>query len=216
MRTLGILKQKGGVGATTLAVHLAAEAEARSVPTVLLDLDPQRSASGWRNVRAADTPTVLPADPERLALLLDAARKDDIALAILDGPPAHGHIVEAIARASDLAIVPLRPSVLDLAAAAPTVELLRALGTPALFVLTQCPRPPRAGQEARAVAEARTALEAFGLPVWSGSIGYREVYQWSLASGHAVTEIEPTGKAADEVQQLARDLEVLFTQAATA
>jgi hypothetical protein len=44
---------KRGSGKTTLAIHLAAEAAAHGVRTLLLDLDPQASAAHWANRRKA-------------------------------------------------------------------------------------------------------------------------------------------------------------------
>src|SRR5580765_7894771 len=47
MKTIAILSQKGGTGKTTLALHLAVEAERSGAATLIVDLDPQASASSW-------------------------------------------------------------------------------------------------------------------------------------------------------------------------
>ena len=52
MKTVAILSQKGGAGKTTLALHLAAAAESAGLPSVVIDLDPQASAAGWKDSRA--------------------------------------------------------------------------------------------------------------------------------------------------------------------
>ncbi len=88
MHTLGIVKRKGGVGATTLAVHLAVESERRGAAACIVDLDPQRSATVWADARQQLTPPVAGVDVGQLGAVLDAARGDGVTLAILDSPPA--------------------------------------------------------------------------------------------------------------------------------
>ena len=51
MRKICIINQKGGVGKTTLALHLATAFHHHRHNTVLLDLDPQSSASEWYDSR---------------------------------------------------------------------------------------------------------------------------------------------------------------------
>ena len=51
MMTLALVCQKGGAGKSTLAVHLAAEAATQGKRVLLLDLDPQASASRWADRR---------------------------------------------------------------------------------------------------------------------------------------------------------------------
>ena len=57
MKTVAILAQKGGVGKTTLAVHLAV-ASSRRRNTAIIDLDPQASAARWADRRSAVASTL--------------------------------------------------------------------------------------------------------------------------------------------------------------
>ena len=45
METIALISQKGGVGKTTLAIHLATAFETAGRQTLLVDLDPQTSAA---------------------------------------------------------------------------------------------------------------------------------------------------------------------------
>ena len=57
MKTLAIISQKGGVGKTTIATALAVAAEAEGKSVAVFDLDPQASASLWKDTRGAATPS---------------------------------------------------------------------------------------------------------------------------------------------------------------
>ena len=196
MRTLGMVKRKGGVGATTLAVHLAVESERRGAAACIVDLDPQRSACVWADARQQLTPPVAGVDVGQLPAVLEAARGDGVALAILDSPPALDRVTATIARAADLLLIPVQPSALDIAATAPAVDLARSVGVPAALVLSRCP------SRSRDVEEAREALAAYGVPIYPGLITDRTAFRRSVATGQAVSESEPHGKASAEVQQL--------------
>ena len=74
MKVLAILSQKGGVGKTTLATCLAVAAEQAGKETAIIDLDPQATASFWKDVRQLDTPAVASIQPVRLAAMPMPAR----------------------------------------------------------------------------------------------------------------------------------------------
>ena len=196
MHTLGIVKRKGGVGATTLAVHLAVESERRGAAACIVDLDPQRSATVWADARHQLTPPVAGVDVGQLGAVLDAAREDGVALAILDSPPALDRVTASIARSADLLLIPVQPSALDIAATAPAVELARAVSVPAVLVLSRCP------SRSRDVDEARAALAAYELPIYPGVVTDRTAFRRSIAAGQAVSESEPHGKASAEIEEL--------------
>jgi chromosome partitioning protein len=58
MQVIAIVSQKGGVGKSTIAVHLATEATAQGMRVLLLDLDPQGSAMEWASRRGDLPPDV--------------------------------------------------------------------------------------------------------------------------------------------------------------
>lgn len=201
MKTLAILSQKGGSGKSTLAAHLAVVAQASGRRTVIVDLDPQRSAAGWWETRGADTPEMVETTPGELRAVLDAARADGVDLAVLDTRPSAGADTTAAAALADLVLIPTRPAVFDLRAIGATVDIVSAAKVPAFIVLNGTPVGRGAG-EASVTADARRALADYEIPVAPVSIALRVALAHALVTGQAVNEFDPAGKAAAEISAL--------------
>jgi chromosome partitioning protein len=133
---------------------------------------------------------------------LEAAEADGYQVVFIDTAPHTAPAIEAVARTVDLAIVPVQPSILDVAATQRTVDLLRAAKVPSVAVLTRA--PPRGDEE---TSETQKAMEALGLPMLKGWMGERKVYRRALTQGQAVAEFEPSSKAAKEIEQLWKEIE---------
>jgi chromosome partitioning protein len=115
-------------------------------------------------------------------------------------PSAEDDALEA-ARAADLVLIVLKPTILDLRAVAATVDTVKAAGASAVFLINQAPAG-RNGIEASIVQEAVEALAGYGLPVCPVVLHNRASYHAALIDGRAVVEAEPSGKAASEIDAL--------------
>ena len=198
MYTVALIAQKGGTGKTTLAINLAVAAEAAGQRTALVDLGPQASAAGWGDHRESDRPAVAAVPAARLHDALQSARGHGADLAVIDTAPHSEAAALAAARVADLALVPLRPGVLDLRALATTADICALAGARTAVMLNQAPpRGPLPEQAAEAIA-------ARGLEVAPCRIGARVAFQHSLTNGLGVLEHEPAGKAASEIRELFR------------
>jgi len=201
MKTVALLSQKGGSGKSTLAVHLAVIAQASGRRTVIVDLDPQRSAAGWWEARTAETPEMVETAPGALRSVLDAARADGVALCVIDTRPSAGADAAAAAALADLVLIPTRPAIFDLKAIGATVDIVAGAKIPAFIVLNGTPAPRGFG-EASTTADARRALAEYAIPVAPVSIGLRAALAHALVDGRAVNEFDPAGKAALEMTNL--------------
>jgi chromosome partitioning protein len=196
MRTLALLSRKGGSGKTTLAGHLAVEAEADGCgPVALVDIDPQGSLAAWWNERQVEAPlfaqVALHDLPSRLARLREAG----VRLVIIDTPPAIDSAIEEVVKVTDFALVPVRPSPHDLRAVDSTLRLLEARGTRWGFALNGA--LPRA----RLTAEAWEALRQRG-EVAPVIIHHRVDMAASMIDGRVAREVATDAKAAQEVAEL--------------
>ena len=201
MRTLTLVTQKGGVGKTTLAASLAVAAAQAGEKVVALDLDPQGSLGAWGYTRTADAPAVdrLPAERlSELPAILEALKAEGYTVAILDTAGVSSTGGNLAMQAADLALVPARPSRLDLQATMPTIETLMRLGMRDrfAFALNQCPP----GRSSRAT-EAASGLSMFGV-LAEPPLAQRADHQDAIAAGQGVTEFAPDGKAAEEIRAL--------------
>jgi chromosome partitioning protein len=203
MKTVALLSQKGGSGKSTIAVHLAVIAQAAGLRTVLVDLDPQRSAAGWWDTRTAPTPELVETTPDGLRAVLDAARADGVGLCVVDTRPSAGADTAAAAALADLVLIPTRPSIFDLRAIGATVEIVAKAKARAFIVLNTVPAARGAGLAA-VTADARRALAAEydTIPLAPVAIGQRVAMAHALIDGRAVNEFDPHGKAAREMTQL--------------
>lgn len=195
MHIIALIAQKGGVGKTTIAIHLATAFAAEGRATLILDLDPQASATEWKDHRVDEFPAVLSIQPSRLGKVMEEAKSIGTEVLILDtAPHSEGTSLEA-ARAADLVLVPCQPTIMDLRAMSKTADLLRLVKKPAHAILNGVPHQGTVADEA-----AQMITSSFGLAVAPARFGDRVAYSRCMIDGQAAQEFEPDGKAASEVK----------------
>jgi chromosome partitioning protein len=198
MITVAIVSQKGGAGKTTLAIHLAAAGAASKLVTLIVDADPQATASRWGQWRGGIDPEVIDcASPPLLPKKLAEAAALGAELAVIDTPPHADSMAAAACRAADILLIPCRPRAFDLDAIQTTADLVKASGKPAFVVFTA--GPPRAANLYREAAE---LVRSFGLEVAPVVMSERAAYHHSTGEGKTAVETDPGGKAAEEVAAL--------------
>jgi chromosome partitioning protein len=199
MRTIAVIGRKGGCGKTTIAVHLAIGLHLRGRATALADTDPQRSVIEVFKGRRESGPTVVAsAAPKLFTLQLSMARAGSEAL-VIDTPAVLEEEVAQAVILADLALLVVRPTFLDLAAAVRTSDIIRRLRKPGLVVLNQAP-PARETVEAPAVARAVEALRLLRLPVAPTIIRSRSAYQTVVESGRSAEELTGDTLSAQEMR----------------
>lgn len=196
MRVIAFASQKGGSGKTTLAGHVAVEAERGGAgPVAIIDMDPQGSLSDWWHARPVASPHLAQTVVSRLAEDVRKMRDLGIGLVIFDTPPAITATIEQVVRVSDLVVIPTRPSPHDLRAAGATVDLVETHGKPLVFVINGASPP------SSLTAEAAIALSQHGT-VAPVTIHHRDEFAASMIDGRTVMEIPDAADSAGEVVDL--------------
>jgi chromosome partitioning protein len=189
-------------------VHLALAAHLSGRRSVLVDTDPQRSGIEALRMRRGGGPQRVESTPRGLYNAQMLAQRGGIEALVIDTPAGAEEAMSNAIVLSDLTLLVVRPTFLDLTAAVRTAEVLRWLQKPALVVLNQAPTP-REGMEPPAVRKALRALSVLGLPIVPVVLRARAAYQTALESGRSAVEVDPAGAAAAELGALWRFMEQL-------
>lgn len=196
MRIVVLASRKGGSGKTTLAGHLAVQAELSGAgPVALIDADPQGSLADWWNLRAAAVPDFVQAGLADLPEAIERLRAHGMALLIVDTPAALTATVADLVELADLVVIPTRPSPHDVRAIGTTVKLVVHLGKPLVFVMNAA--PPRA----RITSEAITLVSQHG-PLAPSIVHQRVDFASSMVDGRTVMELPGASRSTEEIARL--------------
>ncbi len=201
----GLTNSKGGVGKTTIAVHLAAFLASRKRRVVFIDADPQQSASAWIKEFGATIQLETLPNPEeiirRVAKL--AADADEI---VIDGPAGLSETTRSIMLRADKVFLPCGPSILDLRAASKAVQLLHEAqaarkGPPKGALIPN--KLQKRGRLSREMLEAVRKLE---IPVLAG-LSQRQAFADAAGQAKVVSGMGASALlAAYEMKQLLKEM----------
>lgn len=209
MKIVALAGQKGGAGKTTLSAFIAAEFHRRGLKTLLVDLDPQGTATTWGDVAAEsshDIPTTVGmGDNVKTALPRLAQDYDRV---VLDCPPRAGKRTAGALMVADVVLLPCQPSAADLWALQESLELVEQA------------QAIRDELKARVVLNAGLvsttlskdiigALDDAGIERLGTVIHSRVDFKRALGEGQGVTVYAPKSKAATEIYRLVDELEAL-------
>ncbi|KRH78450.1 sporulation initiation inhibitor protein Soj [Ferrovum sp. JA12] len=205
---IALLNQKGGVGKTTLATHIAGELSLQGSSVILLDADPQGSALDWTQRRSQNG---LPRLFSAVGLARETLHQEAPELArrcdhiVIDGPPRIAALARSALLAADLVLIPVQPSPYDVWASAEMVSLIREAQVfrptlRAAFVINRRVSTTVIGREAR------NALTDQPLPSLLSEVRQRIVFADSVARGQLAHELDADSNAAREIAALAAEV----------
>jgi len=202
----GLANSKGGVGKTTIAVHLAWHLQKSGKTVLFIDADPQHSASVWIKEGLNDALLIEATDPEDI-LALTKKHQYEVDDIVIDGPAGLSATTRAIMLVADKVFLPCGPSILDLRAAGKAVALLREAqsvrdGQPKGFLV-----PNKLQKRTRLTHEMLNAVNALGIPVLRG-LGLRQSFADSAGQALVVSEMASSNAATamEEINQLTKEM----------
>ena len=201
-----IANSKGGVGKSTLAVHLAAWLHEQGCRVTLADCDTQQSSSEWIREAVPEVKAVRLDNPDIILNELPGLAQDaDFVVAY--GPGSQTETSRALLLRADLAIVPCKASMLEVRALAKATEVLRQAqdirgGVPeAIIVLSMI------GLHYRLTKDMKDAAAALSLPLANNAMILRQIYADAPGQGAVVWSMGSRARdAAREVDELFREI----------
>lgn len=173
-----VANYKGGVGKTTTAVHLAAYLQ-RLAPTLLIDGDPNRSATAW--AKRGSLPFAIADDAEGAY----QSRKYQHVVIDTEARPGQADL-ETLARGCDLLVIPAVPASLDTHGLVLTVAAMRQLAPDKYRVLlTKVPPAPETDG-----AQLRADLAKNDIPLFTTDIPRLKSFEKAAAEGVPVYEVK--------------------------
>ena len=195
---ISVANQKGGVGKTTLAMNMAAGL-ARRGSCIVVDADPQRSATMW--IELSDSlkgfpAKVVPAEDEIKKQIIQLQTEFDYI--VVDCPPEiKSNSTMSAIETSQVLLIPLLPSPMDLWASTRIEELIkrvqRANPTISAFVVLNQIEPRSA--MSRGMGE---ALKEINIPVLHHRLSRRASYRTAALEGCSVYDLGYRGQVASE------------------
>ena len=202
---IGILNQKGGAGKTTIALHLAHALALQDYQVMLIDADPQGSSRDWATARESDAPfSVIGLDRPIIHKEISKLSQG-YDYVIIDGAPRVSDLTRSAILATDLVLIPIQPSPLDIWAAHSIVELIEEASMykphlKARFIINRKIVNTAIGKEAVEV------LRDYPYPVLDATISQRIAFAESLNTGSTVLETAPKSIAASEINAVLDEL----------
>lgn len=208
-KVIAVVNQKGGAGKTTISLNLAAALAENGAKVLLIDADPQHTASDWSAVRDTALPFAL------LGLAQPVLHRDipklatDYEFVVIDGPPRNYEVTRSAIAAADLVVIPVQPSGADFWASRETVKLAQEAHAfkekqKIVFIVSR-----RKGKTALG-RDIREALSGFNLPLLQTDVPDRVAYAEAITAGTTVIESQPKGSAARDFRALLAELRELM------
>jgi chromosome partitioning protein len=210
---VSILSPKGGCGKSTTALTLATVfANNPDLSVAIVDADPRQSiARVWYGKRQAEglpepTFTVISdsSDDSILDTLEEAGAAHDLVFVDLEG--VAGLMASYAASASDLCIIPMRPSALDGDAAGSALKMIRDAGraarreVPARILITQTDAAIMTTSHKELLAE----LDGAGVARLQTELLRRAPFERVMAEGKTLFELTPSKSVAAAISNTAR------------
>ena len=202
---VALTNSKGGVGKSTIAVHLTAWLMGKGDSVALVDSDVQSSSSVWLKEARPEAVIFRLQTPDDVLEQIPQLRTRFEHL-VIDGPAGLSEVTRAILFVADATLLPCGPSVLDLRAANEAIRVVRQAqairkGPPEAVLI-----PNKLQVQYRLSQELLLTAKSLEIPAVAG-LRLRQAYADAAGQGKVVWEMGPRAEeAAREIQELFEEL----------
>ena len=207
---LAFLNQKGGVGKSTLTTNAADYLHRHGAMVLLIDADPQGTASAWAALRDdLPFPVMQLARTNMAPEILSFA--NHYSHVVIDGPPRAEALSRAVIIASDLVVIPVEASGASDWASQVTVRQIREARLykehlKSVFLVSRAIPNTVIGRSIR------EHMAGHGMPLLKASVANRVPFAEALTMGKTIYEWSPRSVAAREFSTFMRELEEFYGQ----
>ncbi len=211
MKVITLANQKGGCGKSTIIINLAIELALRKYRVIIFDTDPQGSCYETIEVRGDEKMEGLDVAVVYENLYQAIENCDaDYDFVLIDTPPHDNEVVTVATVCSDLIIIPVQDSPLDICSTKTTVELIHQARelNPDLMAYFLLSRIQTNSVMARELAQ--VLKKTYNFDILDTKIANRMAYKYSLIYGQSVSEFSAGDHSAKEIQALAKEIVSIF------
>ncbi len=202
---ISLVTMKGGSGKTTLATSLAGYWHKTGKSVRFIDTDPALTAWRLKQIGMGFNGIEFQIGLEQLEAEVKESKQREIERTIIDTPGFESKALKESIKYSDFILIPVRPSPLDFQVAVDTFSLTnKMIGTKSKkivkLVITQSNR------NSVIAKQMRTDMVQANLPVCNTHISARVAFAESALASSTPSFLQPTSKAALEIEQLALEI----------
>jgi chromosome partitioning protein len=204
MKVISVLNRKGGVGKSTIACQLARGMQLEGRDVLIVDTDSQGTSSDWAESGSGNTPLVVKIDRATLEDDIPKAGKQ-YDVVIIDGAAKAERMNVSAVKASDLVLIPIQPSAVDVWPVKETVEIIKTRQEVA-------GRPQGAFVISRAITGTNLAstigdvLGGLELPLLDARTHQRVAYAEAMGKGVGVMDLSGKSKATGEIEAMTEEV----------
>lgn len=206
---ISVLNQKGGVGKTTLSIHIASTLALADKKVLLVDADSQGSALDWAAVREEPPLFNVVGISKNTIHREMPTLSEAYDFVVIDGPPRISDVAKSAIAASDFILIPVQPSPYDIWAASDVVGLIKEVKSTLSGVkkIQPCFVINRKINRTVLGREVEDALKGYeDIPVLKTTIGQRVTYTESASRGTSAVEEDPDSVAGQEIQRMVKEI----------
>lgn len=203
---LGVVNSKGGVGKSTIAVHLAAWLHDSGAKVAMVDADSQSSSTEWIREAAPSIPCYRWRSAEEITANIEKLYSG-VDVIVMDGPAGLSEATRTIMMICDGIFIPCGPSILDMRAlqdallVAQRIQATREGGLPVVRLI-----PNKLQRRYRLSKELLDAVDGMDVLASTG-LGLRSAYADAPGQGTVVWKMGSSARpAAQEMDALFKEI----------